>query len=241
MKDNFSTQAKGYAQYRPDYPQDLYNSIFARLSSYSCAWDCATGNGQVALQLAEKFDKVIATDISQTQLDNAVKHENIKYHIASAENSLLPDQSVDLITVAQAIHWFNHNAFLKEARRVAAPQAWLCYFGYGLIDINEEANKIIRHIHDVVIGPYWDPERAILMNEYDDISFGLNHYEKQYFKYTLPWTIEHMEGYLNTWSSVQKYIKEHNENPVPAVIKHLKEVWKENTITFPIFLHCGQL
>ncbi|UII25160.1 class I SAM-dependent methyltransferase [Fulvivirga maritima] len=241
MKDNFSRQAKGYAQYRPHYPQELYDTLFARVTSFSCAWDCATGNGQVAQQLAKKFEKVIATDISKKQLDQAPQLDNIEYLVASAEDSSIPAASVDLITVAQALHWFNHEAFIKEARKVATPEAWLCYWGYGLIDINKEANKIIRHFHDDIIGPNWDPERTILMNEYDGISFGLRNYEKQYFKYTLPWTIEHMEGYLNTWSSVQKYISTHQKNPVSDVISQLKKVWNEDKISFPIFLHSGRL
>ena len=72
MKDFFSSQSKVYAAFRPTYPKELYQFIFRHLTEKKVAWDCATGNGQVAQYLASYFNEVYATDISQQQLDHAV-------------------------------------------------------------------------------------------------------------------------------------------------------------------------
>src|SRR5690349_10648465 len=109
--DRFSAQADLYARYRIDYPPELYAFLLATVPRRQRAWDCATGNGQVAAVLAQYFKHVDATDISQAQLDQAAARPNITYQLAPAEHTPFPDNSFALITVAQALHWFDQEAF----------------------------------------------------------------------------------------------------------------------------------
>ena len=160
MKDNFSKQSDLYVKYRPRYPKSLYEYIYDRCSQFNAAWDCGTGNGQVAHQLAKRFNNVIATDISAAQLDHALKSTNINYKLASAENSEIESQSIDLVTVAQAIHWFDFDRFYKEVCRVAKPECLLAYWGYDLPKIEPAVDKTVIHFHDEALGDYWDIERG---------------------------------------------------------------------------------
>ncbi|MTI23311.1 class I SAM-dependent methyltransferase [Fulvivirga sp. RKSG066] len=241
LKDNFSKQADLYAKYRPTYPKDLYDFLYAHTSKFEAAWDCATGNGQVASVLSEKFETVYATDISENQLNSAVKKSNILYSMGSAENSGL-EKPVDLITVAQAIHWFNVDKFYLEAQRLAKPGATLAYWGYGLIRINKEADNIIKHFYEDVVGPFWDPERALIENSYEDIHLPLVHTKIVRFQYQAEWTLEHLLGYLSSWSAVQKYIDAKGHNPADHLRGRLEEIFKGfQRVTFPIFLTLGHI
>src|SRR5690606_23864417 len=112
--------------------------IFRHLKEKDRAWDCGTGNGQVATFLSAYFDEVVASDISVRQLSNAPKIENVTY-VKCAERLLShPDQFFDLITVAQAIHWFDFDKFFQEVKRVGKPDSLLAVWGYGLLKINVE-------------------------------------------------------------------------------------------------------
>lgn len=239
-KDNFSKQSDLYAKYRPHYPEELYYYLYSRVSHFDTAWDCATGNGQVAHRLAESFDRVIATDISQNQLDKAITHPKIKYEIGSAENTPIPDGSIDLITVGQAIHWFDHEAFYQEVKRVSKSNVLLAYWSYGPLQVSSPINKAIHDFHYDILGSYWDPERKIWANEYRDIEFPLTNFERKDFEYHVQWDIDHLEGYLNSWSAVQHFIKQEGTNPVPSFIASISTIWnKEMTVRFPIFLYAG--
>lgn len=120
-KDLFSSQAENYARFRPGYPEDLFEYILSFVTSRDLAWDAGTGNGQAALILSRYFKTVIGTDISEQQLLKAAKGDNIRYQLSKAESVNLPDHSADLITVAQAYHWFNFEAFAREVIRVGKP------------------------------------------------------------------------------------------------------------------------
>ncbi|HMI78613.1 MAG TPA: class I SAM-dependent methyltransferase, partial [Ferruginibacter sp.] len=144
MKDNFSQQASGYAQYRPQYPEELFAYILRFVKEKKLAWDCGTGNGQSAKALSNYFEKVIATDISQKQIDNAYKASNIFYAVEPAEQTTLADKSVDLITVAQAMHWFNFEKFYAEVNRVAKPGAVIAVWTYNLLKISKEIDDLIN-------------------------------------------------------------------------------------------------
>src|SRR5476651_160086 len=124
VQDNFSAGAADYATFRPASPDEIYDFLYTHVSNFGTAWDCGTGNGQVAARLAERFDHVYGTDISEQQLGLAVKKDNITYRTERAESTSLADGSIDLITVAQAIHWFDFDGFYKEVRRVARPGAF---------------------------------------------------------------------------------------------------------------------
>src|SRR5215831_9466809 len=121
FKDHFSKQAADYAKFRPRYPQKLFEYLGSIVPSRQLAWDCGTGNGQAAVGLASTFDRIIATDASEKQIANAQSYERVEYRVAPAENSSIGSETIDLIMVAQALHWFDRDRFYAEARRILKP------------------------------------------------------------------------------------------------------------------------
>ena len=242
MKDNFSTQSEGYAKYRPQYPAELFAFINDHVKNKNLAWDCATGNGQSAKELSTYFSKVHATDISQNQLDNAVKKENITYAKEPAEQTSLKDASVDLTTVSQALHWFNFDKFYAEVKRVSAPDAMIAVWLYHLISINPEIDAVVRSYHFETLMKYYDAERVHVDDGYANIPFPFKEIECPLFTIKLNWSIEDFEGYFNTSSAVQKYIKQHNESPLPDFIKNIKRLWPDGQllpVQLPVQLKMG--
>jgi len=241
-KDRFSAHSKQYATFRPTYPKELYDFIFTHVKKFNNAWDCGTGNGQVARDLSSRFKNVFATDISEGQLANAYQANNIFYSKAG-ETTNFPDQSIDLITVAQAIHWFDIPKFYEEVKRVAGPDALLAVWGYSLLNITPEIDELILHFYTQTVGPYWDVERKLIDQQYKTIPFPFVEIPAPEFKFSFDWTLNEFEGYINTWSSVQKYIKANQVNPVDELIKKIRPLWKNKRqrINFPLFLRLGKL
>lgn len=245
MKDNFSSHASSYARFRPVYPQQLFDFLIPLVSQKDTAWDCGCGNGQVASALSAYFKQVEATDISQKQMDHAVKKENIFYREAPAENTLIPSGSVNLITVAQAIHWFNFEAFYSEARRVAAPGALLAIWCYNLLKVNSAADLLIDNLYADVLGDkYWDEERRYVEERYLTIPFPFTEIKVPDFEIEVSWSFDHLLGYLNSWSAVQHYIRKNNSNPIDQFIPSLRSAWGESDVLpvkFPLFMRLGKI
>jgi hypothetical protein len=240
-KDFFSGHSKLYATFRPTYPDDVYSFIFQHLKNFDTAWDCATGNGQVAQVLAKHFKHVEATDISQQQLDNAVQIKNIHYSAQGAEQTTFPDNHFDLITVAQALHWFDLDEFFNETRRVAKKDALLAVWGYALCSVNPKVDEHFDHFYNHVVGPYWDSARKMVEEEYRNVHFPFNQIATPKFSIQVEWTLEEFAGYLTTWSATQKFIKDKDYNPVPEVTKLVQPYWSEKKkVTFPVFLKLGR-
>ncbi|HKZ37273.1 MAG TPA: class I SAM-dependent methyltransferase [Chryseolinea sp.] len=243
MKDYFSSQSKLYATFRPTYPKELYEFIFQYVREKKVAWDCATGNGQVANYLSAHFDEVYATDISQQQLDQARKQSNIFYSLCPAEKTSFQENQFNLITVAQALHWFDQDAFYNEARRVGKPGALLAAWGYALLYIEPIIDEIIMDYYNHTVGPYWDNARKLVEEQYRTISFPFEEIQPPPFSIKVQWTITQLSGYLSSWSATQKYIKEKGHDPVSPFIKRLKKYWTKSdmTVTFPLFTRIGVL
>lgn len=243
FKDHFSTQAADYARYRPDYPQELYDFILLNVRSSDAAWDCGTGNGQVAVELANYFEDVMGTDPSASQIANAIAIENVTYSVASAESSGLPSQYFDVITVGQAIHWFNFEAFYAEVHRVAKPGALLMVWGYGLTTINPAVDEVVNDFYNNIVGAYWPPERKYLDEEYHKIPFPFKKIAVPPMHMYQQWGLNDLVGYLSTWSSVQAYIKAHAVNPLQALYPKLATAWgdKESIkiINWPLYVLAG--
>lgn len=238
----FSEQSDLYARYRPEYPPELYNFIFGHLSSHVRAWDCATGSGQIAKVLARHFDEVIATDISKEQLGHAPQITNVSYGVASAEDSGLPSNHFDLVTVGQAIHWFDFEQFYSEVRRVAKPNALLAVIGYGMLRIDEQTNPIIDALYEESFGQYFSENRKYLDASYRTLPFPFDEIESPDFDHTLQWSLDKLEGYFNSWSAVQKMKTEQQYNPVNKTMEQLKEKLPDDfDVTFPIFLRLGKV
>ncbi|GAA4312404.1 class I SAM-dependent methyltransferase [Nibribacter koreensis] len=243
-KDNFSRQASLYKKFRPTYPQSLYNFLLSLVPTRECAWDCGTGNGQVAVELAKHFTHIKATDISEKQLQQAPALVNIEYRLLPAEKTNFADNSFDLITVGQAAHWFNFEPFYGEVKRVGKANAILAIWGYGLLSITPAIDAIIRHFYTQVIGPYWDAERKHIDAAYATLPFPLEELPSFTGAIEQTWTVADLEGYLNTWSSVQAFIQKHGENPVDACMVEIRKVWKEEEellVRFPVFSRIGRI
>jgi hypothetical protein len=243
--DNFSRQSALYALYRPRYPQELYTFLLSHTPGRNAAWDCGTGNGQVAAELARSFEQVWATDISQNQLKQAAVVPNITYIHTRSEETDFKSGSFDLITIAQAIHWFDFEKFYQEVNRVAKTNALVAAWGYGLLHIHPLLDPIIEEFYSEQIGQYWDSERKYIDEAYQTIPFPFREIDTPDFFIEVAWSLEKLEGYFNTWSSVQKYIDKQGQNPVTDVIKKLQPLWQpieaKKTIRFPVFMRAGRV
>ena len=245
-KDLFSSHAADYAKFRPTYPPALVEYIASFTGQKDSAWDCATGNGQAALLLVNFFRKVYATDLSQQQIDSATPHPRIVYSVSPAEQTQFADDSFDLITIAQAYHWVNHERFAHEARRVGKQNGIVAVIGYNLFrSANKEVTKLIHDFYHNVTDPYWEPERKFVEQLYQNAPFHFEELEvKKSFKMQTRWSIQHVQGYINTWSAIKKFIKQNGFNPVDELIEELKKVWGEKEILefdFPLGLRIGKI
>ena len=246
-KDNFSEQSAGYAKFRPVYPKQLYLEVLSHVNGRETCWDCATGNGQIATFMSNHFNQVYATDISKQQLDKAPAFENVDYMGCRSEKTPFQDSCIDLTIVGQAVHWFDHEHFNKEVRRVSRPKAIVALIGYGLMYSDEDFNQALNTFYVHTIGEYWDPERKHIDSSYKSIPFPFEkiEFDKKY-SIVVEGSLDQMNGYLNTWSSVQKYIRENGSNPVQPFVESLTKsgVWKPDEIKkvrFPLFVKLGRV
>lgn len=244
FKDYFSGHAAVYAATRPDYPEALFAWLAQQAPSCGTVWDCATGSGQAALALAKSFDVVHATDASREQIANARAHEKVHYAVAPAEASGLPDASLDLITVAQAAHWFDLLAFYAEASRTLEPRGVLAMWGYGLTRIDTPIDRVIDRFDDEIIGPYWPPERRHIDNAYADLEFPFTRIAAPDFHMLKRWTLVEFLAYIGSWSAVQRYRKMKGGDPLVWLQQELDAHWGKGDdsrdVTWPLFMLAGR-
>lgn len=246
MKDNFSTQAGDYAAFRPRYTTELVDFILSVTPDRNLAWDCATGNGQLATLLAPHFKQVIATDGSAAQIDKATQAPNIEYRVEKAEHPSLPDNSVDLLTVAQAVHWFDFDAFYAAVRRVLRPGGVIALIGYPLSTFDDpKIETLVQHFYKDITGPYWDAERRHLDEGYRTIPFPFHTISPvPEFSIRNSWSLDTLVGYLGTWSAVQHYKRQKNEDPIPYFRQALQADWPSQEtvgVTTQLLLKIGHL
>ena len=242
FKDHFSKQAADYAKFRPTYPQELFDYLGNIAASRHLAWDCGTGNGQAAVGLASVFDRVIATDASGKQILNAQPHERVEYRVASAENSEIKSGSLDLIMVAQALHWLDLERFYTEARRVLKPDGVLAASAYNLLTIEPAVDDVVNRYYHEVVGPFWPPERK-LVEQFADLAFPFQEIDPPKFAMTAHWNLDHLIGYLRTWSSTQRFIAAKGSGPMEQIIGELRSAWRDpkhiRKVIWPLTLRVG--
>ena len=244
MNDNFSRQSDLYSIYRPTYPQELYDFILNHIENKQTAWDCGTGNGQAARELAKYFEKIFATDISQKQIENAEQAANIFYSVQPAEQTNFPDNTFDLVTVSQALHWFQFDKFYAEVKRVAKPGAWVAVWMYGLLSISPEIDEQVAiQFYKNTLGTYWDYERKFVDDNYTTIPFPFHEIQTALFNIQVEWTLEKIQGYFNTWSALQKFIEANQFNPGDELMKKIRTIVKDEKINvvFPVHLRMGRI
>ncbi|MDD5390495.1 MAG: class I SAM-dependent methyltransferase [Gallionellaceae bacterium] len=244
-KDHFSADAKGYALYRPDYPAELFAFLAGQLKRHELAWDCATGNGQAACGLARHFREVVGTDASTRQIEHAVAHPAVSYRMAAAENSGLEAASVDLVTVAQAAHWFDLPLFYDEVKRVSRPGGVLALWCYERLGVDPGIDPLIEYFYTHILGPYWPPERRWVEGGYRDLPFPFQEERVPAFEMRVEWSLDQLMGYFATWSAVKAYRAATNQDPLPALRASLETRWISNegrkTIKWPLSLRLGRV
>lgn len=245
FKDHFSSRSADYAAYRPTYPRALADYLASLCATPDVALDVGCGTGQLSVLLADVFKSVIATDASAKQIENAMPHEHVSYRVAPAEKSGLADRSVDLITAAQAAHWFDLPAFYDEARRVGKPGAVLALITYGVIQADGEIDPVIRHFYKDVIGPYWPPERRHVEEGYRAFDFPFTELTPPPLAITVDWRADDLIGYADTWSAVREAEKVIGHGPIERFAHDLKAAWgdpvRSRTIRFPLSFRIGTI
>lgn len=244
MKDLFSAQAEAYKKFRPVYPQALYEYIFSFVQERDCALDVATGNGQAAVALANFFKKVYGIDISAAQLENAEQRENIEYIERVAEQTFFKPHTFDLITVAQAYHWLQHDAFAREVTRIAKKGAVVAVWVYDRFETNNaELNALMDKFYFDIVGPYWDAARKHVDTHYANLPFPYERLPERTFYIEANWTKAWLLGYLSSWSSVQHYINANGASPLSLIQDKVDQLIGERIIPvrFPIYLRIGRV
>lgn len=244
FRDHFSPVANHYFNNRPTYPPALFDWLANRCKTQDLAWDCATGNGQAACELGRMFKHVVATDASSAQVDLGMPHPHVRYRVAPAEHSGLDANSVDLLVVAQALHWFDLESFHAEARRVLKSSGILAILSYGVLHVEgETVNALIQQFYHNHIGPYWPPERRHVENGYRDLPFPFHPIAAPPFVMKTQWNMQQLLGYFRSWSATNRYIKATGIDPVTALETRLHPCWgcptQPRIVEWPLALQAG--
>lgn len=244
FKDHFSRQSGHYSRYRPAYPRELIGYVASIAPDRALAVDCATGNGQAAIALAEFFTTVVAVDGSAAQLEQAQPHPRVRYERAMAEALPVADHSVSLVAAAQAVHWFDFDRFYEECRRVLVPGGAIAVWTYELFRAGPAIDAIVDEFYENKLGAYWPPERRYVEQAYRTLPFPWREATPPRFELTTDWTLEQVVGYFNSWSSVQRYKDAHGgSDPVAAAAARLATVWPADgtvRLTWPLHLRAGR-
>ena len=245
FKDYFSTQADAYSRFRPRYPAGLFEWLAAQAPARERAWDSATGNGQAALDLARHFAAVVATDASARQISHAPDLAGVEYAVCRSEATPLASASVDVVFVAQALHWFDLDAFHEEVRRVCRTGGLLAVCSYGLFRIAPAIDEVVNYFYADTLGPYWPPERRLVETGYRDLPFPFATIPHPGFSMTRAWHLGDLIGYLRCWSAVARYRARENRDPLPDVAAAIAAVWGdpavEREIRWPLNLRVGKV
>lgn len=243
FKDHFSRDSSAYAAWRPRYPRELFAWLASAAPGRSLAWDAGTGNGQAAVALAEYFARVVATDPSASQLANAAPHPRVEYRQA-AEAAGLDSSSADLVTVAQALHWFDRDRFWVEARRVLRPGGVVAVWCYELQRITPEVDRVVEEFYHETVGPYWTPERRLVEQGYRTVEFPFQEFEVPVFAMAADWSVEQELGYLGTWSAVNRMRDQTGQDPVAMVAPLLRTAWPDGArlrVEWPLSVRAGRV
>jgi SAM-dependent methyltransferase len=241
--DHFSGVAAGYARFRPRYPDALHDWLMRQVPHGARAWDCATGSGQVALALAERLPFVLASDASVAQLRAADRHPRVRYVAAAAEQVPLRDASIDLVTVAQALHWFDAAAFWRELRRVLAPGGVVAAWAYGDVVLGEPLDDAAAPVL-ARLRPYWPPERDHILAGYRTIPFPFRELEPPALSLEQAWDREQFLGYVGTWSACAPYHEATGGDVVAELRDALAPAWpatEVRRVRWPMVIRAGRV
>jgi SAM-dependent methyltransferase len=241
--DHFSSAAPQYAESRPTYPDALFAWLAEQSSSRALVWDAGCGSGQASVGLSAHFDDVVATDASAAQITHAEQRSNIRYSVAGETNSALAERSVDLITVAQALHWFDRGEFFAECERVLTVNGVLAVWTYDLVEITPDIDAVVRALYRDTLGAYWPPERQLVESRYRDIGFPYPLIDAPVFVMKSSWTGDRFLRYVESWSAVKEYRRREGRDPMPAARTALAAAWPDGVthdVCWPLTLLAGR-
>lgn len=245
LMPDYSPYAGHYALSRPTYPLALFDRLAALVDRHELAWDCATGSGQAARDLAKCFARVVATDVSAEQLQHAPPDPRITYRVGPAERSGIDDACVDLITVASALHWFNLDAFYAEARRVMRPRGILAAWTYHVAHVEPPFDRVLWKFYQDVVAPYFDPGARLVDERYETVTLPGVPVSIEPLHVTVAWNLDQMMRFIGSWSGVRRYVAERGEDPGSLVANELARVWGDplavHTITWPLYVRASRL
>ena len=245
FKDHFSGHAAAYAQARPTYPPALFDWLAAQCPQRRLAWDAGCGNGQASVALAQHFDDVFASDPSATQIAAALPHPKIRYAVEPAEQCSLPDASVDLITVAQALHWFDCERFYSEVKRVLAPEGRIAVWTYEHSSVAPDVDAIFLRLYRGELDAYWPPERRHVEAGYASLPFPFERIAAPAFELRCDWTADQYLAYLRSWSATQRYLQATGRDAVASIEPDLRVAWGDSAqvraVMWPLTVKFGQL
>lgn len=245
FRDYFSGHAEQYAQYRPGYPEELFDYLTSLVPARDLAWDCGTGNGQAARQLARRFRQVIATDASSKQIEHAFRHPGIEYRVEPAEKTGIPSAAVDLVTVGVAIHWFDFDRFYAEVRRVGRPGAILAVWTYHLPSVTPEVDAVLLEFYEETLAGYW-PERFRYLHErYETLPFPFQEVDPPELSMDTSWDMHQLMGFVASWSASRQLLEQNGDEPVEAMVTDLRHAWgdedRQRRVTWPLYFRIGRL
>lgn len=245
FQDHYSAYAAEYVKHRPVYPAQLFSLLASLAPARALAWDAGTGSGQAALGLAEHFGAVRATDPSQQQLGEAPRHPRVTYQLGDEGESGLPEASCDLVTAAQAAHWFDMNRFVAEARRVARAGGVVAIWGYGLCTVAPHVDPILQRFYRETVGPCWPAGRRHVDSGYRSLTFPLAEVAFPSMAIEARLDLPALGRYIQTWSAVHRKTEAGGGDPVAPLLKELATCWGdpalERLVRWPLFGRIGMV
>jgi SAM-dependent methyltransferase len=245
FKDHFSGAAAGYQAFRPGYPPALFEWLASSAARRERAVDLGCGTGQASVALAAHFDEVIALDPSAEQIAHAEPHPRVSYRVAPAEATALADASADLVTAAQALHWFDPERLHPELARIARPGAVFAAFTYDLCRVDPRVDEVVGRLYRDVLGRHWPPERAHVDAGYRTLPFPWPELPAPAFTIDASWTLDRFVGYLGTWSAVSAYRRATGVDPLSLVMAELHAAWgapdRQRAVRWNLTVRAGRL
>ncbi|CAH0389823.1 unnamed protein product [Bemisia tabaci] len=256
MANLFLKQVVEYAKGRPTYPAELFCFIAEKTPEHELAWDVGTGSGQAAQSLAEYYEKIVATDTSPKQLELAPKLPNVRYEQTPPTMSkeelrqkIAAESSVDLVTVAQAIHWFDLSAFYEQARWVLKkPHGVVAAWCYTTPKVNSAVDAVLPRFYR---NPFWRPEFKTVGSAYADLEFPFQPLDELHgtgpirFENVRTMSLDDYFVYLRSWSSYQDAKDQGVELLDREMIEDFTRAWISDgisgpkSVNFPVYLRIG--
>lgn len=239
----FDGGGRAYARFRPEYPPALADFLAAAAPARDLAVDVGCGNGQLTRLLAPHFTQVVGLDPSADQIANAAPDARIDYRCAPAERLPLADASADLVTAAQAAHWFDLPAFYDEVRRVGRPGAVVALVSYGVLRLEPPLDARFQAFYRDEIGPYWPPERKLVDTGYATIDFPFAEIARPALEIRVAWHLSEFLGYVQTWSAVRSAQEAGRDGLLMAFANDLADAWGDpdtrRPVAWPINMRIG--